>query len=187
MLWYNLESSLNNIILSTESSDYSALLKKIAAIWQKDIPSAPFEYSFLDAEVQKQYETEITLSDIINSFTLMAIFISGLGLFGLATLSTEQRSKEVGIRKVLGAGLTGLVYLLAKDFLKLVGIAFIIATPVAWWTMNTWLEGFAYRIHLNWWMFALAGAIAMIVAMCTVSLQAVKGAIANPLKNLKTE
>jgi putative ABC transport system permease protein len=83
--------------------------------------------------------------------------------------------------------LTGLVYLLAKDFLKLVGIAFIIATPVAWWTMNRWLEGFAYRIHLNWWMFALAGAIAMIVAMCTVSLQAVKGAIANPLKNLRTE
>lgn len=187
MLWYNLESSLNNIILSTESSDYSALLKKIAVIWQKDIPSAPFEYSFLDAEVQKQYETEVTLSDIINSFTLMAIFISGLGLFGLATLSTEQRSKEVGIRKVLGAGLSGLVYLLAKDFLKLVGIAFIIATPVAWWAMNRWLEGFAYRIHLNWWMFALAGAIAMIVAVCTVSLQAVKGAVANPLKNLRAE
>lgn len=187
MLGYNPDLASNNIILSAESQNYNALLQKIRAVWEKDFPSTPFEYSFLDAEVQKQYETEITLSGIINSFTLIAIFISGLGLFGLSTFSTELRNKEVGIRKVLGASLTGLVYLLSKDFLKLVGIAFIIATPVAWWAMNKWLEAFAYRISLNWWMFALAGTIAMLIALCTVGLQAVKGAIANPLKSLRTE
>ncbi|MEC5145294.1 ABC transporter permease [Chitinophaga sp. 212800010-3] len=187
MLRYDPRFASNHVILNAESQNYNALLKKIRSVWQKNFPATPFEYSFLDTEMQKQYETEITLSDIINSFTLIAIFISVLGLFGLSTFSVEQRNKEIGIRKVLGAGLVGLVYLLSKDFLKLVGIAFIIATPVAWWAMNKWLEAFVYRINLNWWMFVIAGAIAMLVALCTVSLQAIKGAVANPLRSLKTE
>lgn len=187
MLRFNPAFASNHIVLSAESQNYSALLKKIDAVWQKSFPSTPFEYSFLDAEMQKQYETEATLSGIINSFTGIAIFISVLGLFGLSTFSTEQRNKEIGIRKVLGADLMGLVYLLSKDFLKLVGIAFIIAAPVAWWAMSKWLEAFAYRISLNWWMFAVAGAIAMLVALCTVSFQAIKGAVANPLRSLKME
>ncbi|SEW52385.1 ABC transporter permease [Chitinophaga arvensicola] len=187
MLKYDPENASNNVIISVSSLHYTALLEKIGRIWQKDFPAIPFEYSFLDEEVQKQYETETTLSNIINSFTGIAIFISCLGLFGLSAFSVEQRNKEIGIRKVLGASVAGLVSLLSKDFLKLVGISFIIATPIAWWGMHQWLETFAYRIPLSWWMFGLAGMLAMLIALCTVSVQAVKGAIANPIRSLKTE
>ena len=156
-------------------------------IWHKDFPSVPFEYAFLDAEVQKQYETEITLSQIINSFTLMAILISCLGLFGLAAFSAEQRNKEIGIRKVLGASVTGIVGLLSKDFLKLVIVAIVIATPLAWYGMNLWLQGFAYKVGISWWMFASAGMIAVFIALFTISFQAIKAALMNPVKSLKTE
>ena len=147
----------------------------------------PFEYAFLDDEVQKQYSAEITLSRIINLFTTMAIFISCLGLFGLAAFSAEQRKKEIGVRKVLGASVTGIVQLLSKEFLKLVAVAIIIATPVAWWAMSKWLQAFAYRIDISWWMFALTGFIAILIALLTVSFQAIKAAIANPVKSLRTE
>ena len=138
-------------------------------------------------QVQKQYETEITLSQIINSFTLVAILISCLGLFGLAAFSAEQRKKEIGIRKVLGSSVSGLVGLLSKDFLILVGISFVIATPIAWYSMNKWLQAFAYRIPLTWWMFALSGLLALIIALITVSSQAIRAAIANPIKSLRSE
>ncbi|HSU51917.1 MAG TPA: FtsX-like permease family protein, partial [Segetibacter sp.] len=141
----------------------------------------------LDDEVQKQYETEITLARIINSFTFMAILISCLGLFGLATFSAEQRKKEIGIRKVLGASVSGIVQLLSKDFLKLVVISFVIATPIAWWAMSKWLQAFVYRIDVSWWMLALAGLMAVAIALVTVSSQAIKAAISNPVKNLRTE
>ena len=159
----------------------------MAAIWHKDLPAVPFEFEFLDEVVQKQYESEVTLGNIINSFTLMAIIISALGLFGLASFSAEQRSKEIGIRKVLGASVSGIVRLLSKDFLKLVGISFIVATPIAWWAMNKWLQGFNYRVPISWWMFALAGFIAVLIALFTVSSQAIRAAVANPTKSLKTE
>jgi len=163
------------------------LLSSVAAIWQKDMPSVPFEYSFLDTEVQKQYETEVVLSQIINSFTLIAILISCLGLFGLAAFSAEQRQKEIGIRKVLGSSVSGIVQLLSKDFLILVIISFIIATPIAWYGMSRWLQAFAYRIPLSWWMFALAGILAAVIAVITVSSQAIKAALMNPVKSLKSE
>jgi putative ABC transport system permease protein len=147
----------------------------------------PFEYSFLDDEVTKQYKAEIILSQIINTFTLMAILISCLGLFGLAAFSAEQRNKEIGIRKVLGASVSGIATLLSKDFLKLVAMAILIATPIAWWGMSKWLQAFAYRITISWWMFALAGSIAIFIALFTVSFQAIKAAVANPVKSLKTE
>ncbi|TWJ04396.1 putative ABC transport system permease protein [Mucilaginibacter frigoritolerans] len=178
---------MSSIIVSTNSKDYKALLTQIGAIWHKDLPSVPFEYSFMDSEVQKQYETEITLSNIINSFTIIAILISCLGLFGLAAFSAEQRNKEIGIRKVLGASVSGLVSLLSKDFLILVGVSFVIATPMAWYGMSKWLEAFAYRISLSWWMFALAGVMAVLIAVLTVSTQAIRAALANPVKSLKTE
>lgn len=178
---------LSSMVVSTSSRDYKKLLGQISAIWQKDVPSAPFEYTFLDAEVQKQYETEVILSQIINSFTLIAILISCLGLFGLAAFSAEQRNKEIGIRKVLGASVTGIVGLLSKDFLKLVIISFIIAIPIAWYGMSKWLQAFAYRIPLSWWMFALAGVLAVLIALITVSSQAIKAALMNPVKSLKTE
>lgn len=127
------------------------------------------------------------LSQIINSFTLVAILISCLGLFGLAAFSAEQRSKEIGIRKVLGSSVSGIVRLLSKDFLILVAVSFVIATPIAWYGMSKWLQAFAYRIQLSWWMFALAGVLAMFIALLTVSFQAIKAALMNPVKSLKTE
>ena len=142
---------------------------------------------FLMHEVQKQYETEITLSQIINSFTIMAILISCLGLFGLAAFSAEQRQKEIGIRKVLGASVAGVVGLLSKEFVKLVSISFIIATPIAWWAMNKWLQAFAYKVTITWWMFAIAGMMSIFIALSTVSFQAIKAALVNPVKSLKTE
>jgi putative ABC transport system permease protein len=178
---------LTSMVVSTSTKDYKALLAQVAEIWKKDLPSVPFEYSFLDEEVQKQYETEITLSQIINSFTLIAILISCLGLFGLAAFSAEQRNKEIGIRKVLGASVSGLVALLSKDFLILVGIAFIIATPFAWYGATLWLRQFAYKVPISWWMFALSAIIAIFIALFTISFQAIKAALMNPVKSLKSE
>ena len=144
-------------------------------------------FSFVDQEVAKQYAAEITLSNIINSFTLMAVLISSLGLFGLAAFSAEQRIKEIGIRKVLGASIFQLTALLSKDFIKLVAIAILIATPIAWWAMDKWLEAFAYRVTIAWWMFALAGLAAIFIALLTVSSQAIRAAVGNPVKNLKVD
>ncbi len=180
-------SRLDHMVVSVNSDNYKSVLARMESIWHKDLPAVPFEYQFLDEVVQKQYESEVTLGNIINSFTLMAILISSLGLFGLASFSAEQRSKEIGIRKVLGASVPGIVQLLSKDFLKLVAISFIIATPIAWWTMNKWLMGFNYRVPVSWWMFALAGLIAILIAIITVSFQAIKAAVANPTKSLKAE
>ena len=188
MLVYNPDNGdLSHLTVAVESKNYQSLFGKIETIWRNNFPSVPFEYTFLDDEVQKQYETEITLSRIINLFTIMAILISCLGLFGLVSFSAEQRKKEIGVRKVLGASVPRLVQLLSKDFLKLVAIAIIIATPIAWWAMNKWLQEFAYRVTISWWMFALAGFTAIAIALITVSFQAVKAAIANPVKSLRTE
>ncbi|HTD41315.1 MAG TPA: ABC transporter permease [Mucilaginibacter sp.] len=188
MLFYNGDpNAFSFITVSTNSKDYKALLGKIETLWQKNLSGVPFEYAFLDEEVQKQYEAEITLSQIINSFTIMAIVISCLGLFGLAAFSAEQRQKEIGIRKVLGASVAGVVGLLSKEFVKLVSISFIIATPIAWWAMNKWLQAFAYKVTITWWMFAIAGIMSIFIALATVSFQAIKAALMNPVKSLKTE
>ena len=181
------KSRFSKMIVSVNSNNYKSLLAKMESVWHKNLPSVPFEYQFLDEVVQKQYESEETLGNIINSFTLMAILISSLGLFGLASFSAEQRSKEIGIRKVLGASVAGIVQLLSMDFLKLVFVSFVIAIPIAWWAMNKWLSAFVYRTPLSWWMFALAGMIAILIAIITVSFQAIKAAVANPTKSLKTE
>jgi len=188
MLSYNPKrGDISHITVSVDSKNYSLLLSKIETIWHKDISGVPFEYTFLDDEVQKQYSAEITLSRIINLFTMMAIFISCLGLFGLVAFSAEQRKKEIGVRKVLGASVPGIVQLLSKEFLKLVSISILIATPVAWWAMSKWLQSFTYRVDLSWWMFALAGLIAIFIALFTVSFQAIKAAVINPVKSLRTE
>jgi putative ABC transport system permease protein len=181
------QGDMNNLLVATSSTDYPYLLKKIEQVWHADIPSAPFEFAFLDNEVQKQYEAEITLSHIINSFTLIAIFISCLGLFGLAAFSAEQRIKEIGVRKVLGASTAGIVRLLSADFMKLVLVALVIAVPLSWWAMSRWLQAFAYHIHLSWWMFTLAGLAAITIALLTVSFQAIKAALVNPVKSLRSE
>ena len=181
------QGNLANVIVATNSSNYQGLLGKMETVWHKDFSGVPFEFTFLDAEIQKQYETEITLSRIISSFTGVAILISCLGLFGLAAFSAEQRFKEIGIRKVLGAGVPGIVRLLSKDFLKLVFISLIIATPIAWWATDKWLQSFVYRVPLSWWMFAMAGVLAIGIALFTVSFQAIRAALTNPIKSLRSQ
>ena len=145
------------------------------------------EYSFLDDDFQKNYEADNRLSAIVRNFTIIAIFISCLGLFGLATFSAEQRTKEISIRKVLGASVQSIVALLSKEFLMLVLIAIAIATPLAWWAMNKWLQDFAYRTTIQWWVFVIAAIIAILIALITISSQAIKAALTNPVKNLRTE
>ncbi len=189
MVWINHKQDglWANLTVHTATKNYGMLLSKIEKIWHKDIPGVPYEYSFLDDNVQKLYESDISMSRIINAFTLMAISISCLGLFGLAAFSAEQRNKEIGIRKVLGASVSGIVQLLSGDFLKLVLIAFCIATPVSWWAMHKWLLGFAYRVPVSWWMFAISGLTTIVIALFTVSSQAIRAAVTNPVKSLRTE
>jgi len=175
------------VTASCNTSDYRSLLTQIGAIWRKTMGAAPFEYNFLDETVQKQYEAEITLANIINVFTSLAVLISCLGLFGLAAFSAEQRSKEIGVRKVLGASVTGIVRLLSTDFLKLVGIALLVSVPVSWWAMHKWLEGFAYQVPIQWWMFALSGLLAILIAFFTVSFHTIRAANANPVRSLRSE
>lgn len=180
-------NDINNIVISVSSNNYTSLMSKIETAWRKDLPAEPFQFSFLDDNIQKQYETEVTLSNIINLFTLMAIIISCLGLFGLATFTAEQRKKEIGVRKVLGASVTSIVALISKDFLKLVGIAILIASPIAWYAMNKWLQNFAYQTNISWTVFVITAVIAFGIALFTISFQAIKAALTNPVKSLRTE
>lgn len=177
----------NYLIVHAKGGNLSSLLKSIQASWHKLNPNEPFEYSFLDEDFQKNYEAENRLSAIVGYFTVIAILISCLGLFGLATFSAEQRTKEIGVRKVLGANVGGIVALLSKDFLKLVVISIIVASPLAWWVMNKWLMDFPYRINIGWSIFAITSAVALLIALITVSFQAIKAAVTNPVKSLRTE
>jgi len=183
----NPNNQFNYILVHAKPGDLSKLLTLMENSWHKLNPGEPFEYSFLDDDFQKNYLTEIRLSSIVSYFTLIAIIICCLGLFGLATFSAEQRIKEIGVRKVLGASVTGIVALLSKDFLKLVLIAIVIASPLAWYVMHKWLQDFAYRIDMDWWIFVLAGIIATLIAFVTISFQAIKTANSNPVKSLRTE
>ncbi|MGZ5285727.1 MAG: FtsX-like permease family protein [Flavisolibacter sp.] len=164
-----------------------ALLKNIESKWKTLAAGMPFSYRFLDESFDEMYRSEQRVGKIALSFAIIAILIACLGLFGLATYIAEQRTKEIGIRKVLGASVGGIVRLLSKEFVKLVLIAFVIATPFAWWAMNQWLKDFAFRVNISWWIFLVAGCLALLIAMATISLQAVKAALANPVKNLRNE
>jgi putative ABC transport system permease protein len=175
------------IIANVTTKNYAALLKEIQHSWNKVNPDIPFEYSFLDNDFQKNYEKDQRVSIIVSYFTFIAILIACLGLFGLSAFSAEQRTREIGIRKVLGASVSNVASLLSKDFIKLVLIALVIASPLSWFGMNKWLQGFAYRITISWWMFAIAGAVAILIALFTVSLQAIKAAMANPVTSLRSE
>ena len=150
-------------------------------------PSTPFSYSFLDEEFNKQYSVEQRTGALSFVFSILAIIIACLGLFALSAFMAEQRTKEIGIRKVLGASVSGITAMLSKDFVKLVLLSFVIASPIARWAMNRWLQDFAYRIFIDWWMFLAAGVIVLLIALATISFQAIKAAIANPVKSLRTE
>jgi putative ABC transport system permease protein len=183
----NNRPSYNYLIVHAKTSDISSFLKSLSASWHKLNPNEPFEYSFIDQDFQKNYEAETRLTAIVGYFTIIAILISCLGLFGLATFSAEQRTKEIGVRKVLGASVTGIVALLSKDFLKLVAISILIASPVAWWIMNKWLQDFAYRTNISWTVFVITTIAALAIALITISFQAIKAAIVNPVRSLRTE
>jgi putative ABC transport system permease protein len=174
-------------IVSLKTSNYSRVLDEIGKTWTKLNPEVPFVYSFLDQDFQRNYEKERQTSAILGYFMVIAIFIACLGLFGLSAFSSEQRIKEIGVRKVLGASVANVTALLSKEYIRLIIIAILIGSPVAWYFMNTWLQRFAYRTSIDWWMFVLAGLLTVFVALITVSFQAIKAAIANPVKSLRTE
>lgn len=170
-----------------QSNNLPALMKQIKDRWSAQSPGLPFEYSFMNDDFNSFYKGEEKIADIFTVFASLALFIGCMGLFGLATFTAEQRTKEIGIRKVLGASSAAIVTLLSRDFLKLVLIALLIAGPLAYYFMNHWLQDFAYRVKMEWWMFAAAGLTTGIIALLTVSWQAIKAALANPVKSLRTE
>jgi putative ABC transport system permease protein len=162
-------------------------IKRLEALWKKYAPTAPFEYSFIDQNINAKFRAEQQLSSVIVVFTTLAVFIACLGLFGLATFTAEQRAKEISVRKIMGASVQQVVVLLSKEFAKLIMIAFIIALPVTWYSMNQWLQGFAYRIDFNLLVAALAGAIALVVSLITVSYHSIKAALRNPVNALRND
>lgn len=177
----------NNISIKISGNNISSALATLNDAWEKYLPDLPYQYSFLDERFAQLYQAEQRQGTIFSVFACIAIFIACLGLFGLSAFAITQRVKEIGVRKVLGAKVGSIVSLLSKDFLKLVLLSAIIAFPVAWFAMTKWLQDFAYRIDIHWWVFVLATLVTLIVALATVGFQAIKAAIANPVKSLRTE
>jgi len=165
----------------------SATVASIKKIWDRYFPADPFHYFYLDDFFGHQYDENKRFGDVFGIFSLLAVMIACLGLLALSAYNVLQRTKEIGIRKVLGARVQDLVLILSKDFLLLVLIAFVLAIPVSVWAMEHWLQSFAYRIHISWWIYALAGFLSFLIAMITLSFQAVKAALANPVTSLRSE
>ena len=195
----NLHDPIHPLIIHLYHSDWGNALIRVDAQHSKDVlaslqkitgtlnPKFPFTYYFTDEQYQKLYDSDVIVSRLSNCFSALAIFISCMGLLGLAMFTAEQRRKEIGIRKVLGAGVFSLLKLLSGEFLLLVVMALVIATPLAWWAMHIWLHDYAYPIAIEWWFFGLAGVLAVLIALLTVSVQAVRAALANPVKSLRSE
>lgn len=177
----------SSISVKMKGDNLPQSLAGLESAWKKVAPDLPFSYNFLDASYNRLYAAELSQGRLFTVFALLAILVACLGLFGLAAFTTQQRVKEIGIRKVLGASVSGITALLAKDFIKLVLIAIVVASPLAWYLMQQWLQDFAYRIEIQWWMFVLAGALAVGIAFLTISFQSVKAALANPVKSLRSE
>ncbi len=175
------------ICLRMKGADAAPVIASLEQKWQKLAPDRPLQYHFMDESVNRMYESEQRIGFIALIFSMISVLVSCLGLFGLAVFTTEQRTKEIGVRKVLGASVASITRLLASDFLQLVAIAFVIASPVAYYFMDRWLADFAYRIDIQWWMFVLAGLIALSIAFLTVSFQSVRAALRNPVESLRSE
>jgi len=182
-----LDKSTDAVSFRLSTNNIAGTVKNVEAIWKKLAPGEAFTYSFLNEDFNAMYASEQRTGKIFIVFALLAIFIACLGLLGLVTYAAEQRTKEIGIRKVLGASVSNIAGMLSKDFLKLVIIAAFITFPVAWWVMNKWLQDFAYRINISWWIFIVAGLVAVLIALITVSFEAIKAAVSNPVKSLRTE
>jgi putative ABC transport system permease protein len=175
------------LIFKVKTAGIQDLIASMKTKWDRFNTGEPFTFTFMDDLYDKTYAAEQNTGTILNIFALLTILVACLGLFGLATYTAEQRTKEIGIRKVLGASVTSVTKMLSKDFIKLVFIACLIAFPLSWWAMNKWLQSFAYRIHISWWIFLAAGIISILIALITVSFQAIKAAVANPVKSLRSE
>ena len=188
MLINGAKAWFNTMLIKFNSEHTTAQnMKKAEAIFKKYNPEYPFDLQFVDEEYASKFEGEKLIGKLAAIFSALTIFISCLGLFGLATYMAENRIKEIGLRKVLGASVTGITTLLSKDFLKLVLISFAIAAPISWWAMYKWLQNYPYRVDIQWWVFAMAGLVSVLIALVTVSYQAIKAAVANPVKSLRTE
>ncbi|MGZ3778758.1 MAG: ABC transporter permease, partial [Mucilaginibacter sp.] len=175
------------IVLKIKTADISGLLSNIKQHWDDYKATGPFSYYFVDEQFASLYSAEQRTGKIFTSFAVIAVIIAGLGLFGLAAFMIKQRVKEIGIRKVLGASSVNITAMLSAEFLKLVLIAIIISFPLTWFAMYKWLQDFAYRIEIQWWVFVLAGIVALLIAFITISFQSVKAALANPVKSLRSE
>ncbi len=175
------------VAVKIKTANAANSINGIKTVWNRFSPEYPIEYNFLDENFEKMYQSEDKLKSLLWIFTAITIFVACLGLFGLAAYAAERRRKEIGIRKVLGATVQGVVVLLSKDFVKLVLISLVIASPIAWYFMNDWLQDFAYRVTISWWIFVAAGIVAVFIALVTVSFQAIKAALSNPVRNLRTE
>jgi putative ABC transport system permease protein len=177
----------NQAGIKLATTNISSTLQSVKKIWEQTFPNFVYEYRFLDDKIEGFYKQENQLAQLYKIFAAIAIFLSCLGLYGLSSFMAVQRIKEVGIRKVLGATAGNIVYLFSKEFIILIAIAFAIATPIAWYYMHEWLQDYVYRINISWWLFAAGGLVAIIIALATISFQAIKAAIANPVKSLRTE
>ena len=177
----------NLITVRLNPGDFQAAVAGIERTWKQFLPAQPFRFTFLDKDLDELYQAEQVAQKVFGLFSLLAIFIACMGLLGLAAYITQQRTKEIGIRKVLGASMTNIMGLLSRDFIKLVGLALLIAAPVAWYAMQRWLENFAYSAGIQWWIFILAGGLALLIAFLTVGYQSVRAALANPVRALRDE
>jgi putative ABC transport system permease protein len=177
----------NSIALRINTANVTSLISSIKSKWNNFAARQPFTYTFMDEEFSNLYKSEQRIGKVSGTFSLLAIIIACLGLLGLTAFMSQQRKKEISIRKVLGSSVGEIVTLLSKDFLKLIFISFLIATPTAWYVMYNWLQDFAYRTEVRWWIFATAGIATVLIALITVSFQAIKAAIRNPVKSLRTE
>ena len=181
----SLQADNGSMAVRMNTSDISGLIARIKSRWKTMVPSQPFSYSFLDDDFNKQYNAELRTGKISITFSILAILIACLGLFGLVTYAAEQRVREIGIRKILGAAFFDIIRMLFFDFIGLIFLSICIASPIAWWAMNRWLQGYAYRIDIAWWMFVLVGLVALLIALATISFQAIKSAVASPVKSLR--
>ena len=186
MFWY-VPKYLNTIYIKTTGRDAPKAIAAAERQFKQYNGEYPFSYAFLDDIFDNIYQSEQREGTLFTDFAAIAIFISCLGLLGLAAYTAQVRTREIGVRKVLGASVSNLVGLLTKDFLKLVLLSIVIASPVAWYFMHKWLQDFAYKIGINWWVFALAGGMSIIIAFITISFQAIKAALTNPVKTLRSE
>jgi putative ABC transport system permease protein len=188
MFFYSLPKNTTQMYVRFKpQADIEKALAKVETILKQYNPAYPFSYEFVDDQFNKMFMSEELISKLSRTFAILAIFISCLGLFALASYATERRTKEIGVRKVLGASISSITTLLSKDFLKLVILSCLVAFPLAWWVMHTWLQDYQYRITISWWIFPIAGIVAVLIAILTISFQSIKAAIANPVKSLRTE